>query len=84
MSNVVVGVGLAIKSPLPLPSPWKLLIALQLCPHCHRSCRRRQCLFHRLQSLSTLVTVTITITLFVAITTTWTYLTYLQYLLDHF
>ena len=72
-SNVVVdGVGLAIASPLPSPSPWMLLLALQPCCRRHRSCRRHQCPFRRPPPSPTLVTVTITITitLFVAIAIT--------------
>jgi hypothetical protein len=66
-SNVVIRVGLAIASPLPLPSLWMLLLALQPCPCCHHSCRRCQCSFCCLPPSPTLVAITITITLFVAI-----------------
>ena len=66
-SNVVVGVGLAIVSRLPSPSPWMLFLALQPCRHSNRSCRHCQCLFHCPPPSPTLVAVTITITLFVTI-----------------
>ena len=67
-SNFVVGVGLAIASPLPSTLPWMLFLALQPCSHSNCSCRRRQCPFCRPPPSPTLVAVTITITLFVAIT----------------
>jgi hypothetical protein len=66
-SNVVIGVGLAITTPLPSLSPWMLFLALQPCRRSNCSCRRCQCLFHCLPPSPTLVAVTITITLFVAI-----------------
>jgi hypothetical protein len=63
-SNVVVGVGLTIVSPLLSPLPWMLLLALQPCRRRHRSCRPCQCLFCRPPPSPTLVAATITITLF--------------------
>ena len=67
MSNVVVGVGLAITSPLPSTSPCMLFLALQPCRRSNCSCRRRQRPFRHPPPSPTLVAVTITITLFVAI-----------------
>ena len=66
-SNVVVGVGLAIESPLPSTLPWMLFLALQPCRRSNCSCRRRQRPFRHPPPSPTLVAVTITITLFVAI-----------------
>ena len=67
-SNIVVGVGLAIVSPLPSSSPWMLFLALQPCRRSNPSCHHRQCPFCCPPPSPTLVAVTITITLFVAIT----------------